>query len=468
MKITDSAQVWLDDRETGPVRVGTVQALFLAGRNPISSSFEYAPSYLADPARYELSPDLPLVPGKQYFGDDTVLPGALSDAAPDDWGTSLVDASYARLRQPGQPASLGAFDHLVMLGDGARMGALRLRSDDGEWLSQETHIADDTSALTMFVAAAARFSVHEASDEDIELLGAAGSSLGGARPKVNVRLHGDRLWMLKLPSTRDRGTDGEAWEATALQLARRAGLRAPATELLRPEGMASSLLIERFDRRASSAGEHRVGYMSAMTAMRLGSQGKATYEDFADTVDRLTGSQADMHELFGRVALTVLVGNADDHWKNHGFVRGPEGWRLSPVFDVNPMRSGTRIRSRQITDRDDPTDRDIRLLLEGAEAYRLTPAEAAEALAPVVAAVQGWRGVAEANSIARSEIEHMAPAFREDQLAHALRFVELHHGHGPGKSAAARAEKLSRRRMAHPELFEDDEPEADPEPSFSL
>ncbi|KRC60874.1 hypothetical protein ASE14_07880 [Agromyces sp. Root81] len=120
--------------------------------------------------------------------------------------------------------------------------------------------------------------------------------------------------------------------------------------------------------------------MSAMTAMELGPQNSATYENFADTIDQVTERAAseDLKEMFGRVALTVLVGNVDDHWKNHGFTReltgrpaGTTTWRLSPLFDVNPTRSGSVVRSRRINERDDASNRDLRQLIAGRVIHRL-------------------------------------------------------------------------------------------------
>ena len=58
-------------------------------------------------------------------------------------------------------------------------------------------------------------------------------------------------------------------------------------------------------------------------------------------------SPARPRELYGRIARTVLINNVDDHWRNHGLLRGRTGWRLAPVFDLSPSRSGSaRIRAR--------------------------------------------------------------------------------------------------------------------------
>ena len=41
-------------------------------------------------------------------------------------------------------------------------------------------------------------------------------------------------------------------------------------------------------------------------------------------------------ELWRRMAFNVLVGNADDHPRNHGFLCAQDGWKLSPAYDIAP------------------------------------------------------------------------------------------------------------------------------------
>ncbi|WP_085369658.1 type II toxin-antitoxin system HipA family toxin [Leifsonia sp. NCR5] len=430
MRLLDVVDVHSDEGPGKPVLVGTLRASYLGGRTLVGSSFEYAQSYLSSPRRYAISPDLPLVSGKQFSGEDATLFGAFADVTPDDWGAGLIDTEYARLREDGSPRSIGEFDHLVQQNDATRMGSLRFTAqgasrDDGAWLTAGMHTGLNAQDVHRIAEAASRFEEYEATDEDIEILGFAGSSLGGARPKATIEESDGSLWMLKLPSNRDRHSDLEAWEATALDIAEQAGLRVPRRRLIRLAEHESSLLIERFDR----AGEHRVGFISAMTAMELTPQNQgATYADFADTIDRLVSvsAAADLREMFRRVALTVLVGNVDDHWKNHGFVRERGTWRLSPLFDVNPNRAGSRVRSRRISDRDDPTNRDIRLLIETREVYGLTAVAAAEALAGVVSAVGAWGATAAGNGISAAEIERMASAFDETQREYAAEFMAKH------------------------------------------
>jgi serine/threonine-protein kinase HipA len=452
MRLLDAVDVYIDEGPGAPVLVGSLRASFMGGRTLAGSSFEYAPSYIASSDRYALSPDLPLVAGRQYSGGDSTLFGAFADVTPDDWGIGLIDAEYALQRNDATARSIGEFDHLVQQNDLTRMGALRFTTPgaipaaDNEWLTAAKHTAPNTHDIRRIAEAAARFEEYEATDEDIEILGFAGSSLGGARPKATIRKDDGSLWMLKLPSNRDRRSDLEAWEATALDMADQAGLRVPAHRLIRLAEHESSLLIERFDRVQGS--QQRVGFISAMTAMQLGLQNhQATYADFADTIDHLApaSSKNDLRELFGRVALTVLVGNVDDHWKNHGFIREQSGWRMSPLYDVNPTRAGSRVRSRQISDRDDASNRDIRLLIEDHDVYQLSAGDAAEELSGVIKAVSSWRETAARNGIRPGEIESMASAFDETQLEHAAEFAAK-------LERPTSAKSLSERRRRFPEL----------------
>ncbi|MFF2052050.1 type II toxin-antitoxin system HipA family toxin [Leifsonia sp. NPDC058194] len=460
-QLHDAVDVFLDEGAGAPVLVGSLRASFMGGRTLAGSSFEYAASYLANPARYALSPDLPLVSGRQYSGGDTTLFGAFADVTPDDWGTGLIDAEYQLQRGESQPRAIGEFDHLVQQNDLTRMGALRFTALGAtpapggtpgpyQWLTAAQHTAPTQHSVRRIAEAAARFEEYEATDDDIEILRFAGSSLGGARPKATIRDPDGALWMLKLPSNRDRRSDLEAWEATALDIAERAGLRVPRHRLVRLAEHESSLLIERFDRvGAPDPHQHRVGFISAMTAMQLTPQNqRATYADLADAVDHLAPeySREELRELFQRVALTVLVGNVDDHWKNHGFLREGSSWRLSPLYDVNPTRAGNLVRSRAISDRDDPANRDIRHLIESSQVYRMNATDAADALIPVLGAVATWPVLAVGNGISRAEIDSMASAFDETQFGYAEKFAVAHESRNGTSSHAGR-------RRPFPELY---------------
>lgn len=412
------------------VIAGRLSASFSGGRVLGSTRFDYDRGYFGEPGAYPLDPKLPLGAGSFHSGEDARIFGAFQDLMPDDWGRRLIDADLAggRIALPAGPAgvssgaapgsapgSIGEFDYLALASDETRLGAIRFRRGAGTpWLGESPPAAHEDGDVAAIAGAASRFERHEATDADLDLLGAPGTSMGGARPKVTAWIDG-ALRIIKLPSERDRGIDAEAWEYVAILLAQRAGIAVQRGRLLRAEEGKSSLILDRFDR-----GVHgeRIGYMSARTAMELGDQdhGTVTYEDLADAVDSVTlADRLQLRDLFKRVALSVLINNVDDHWKNHGFLRGSDSWSLSPAFDINPSRSRGVVYSRPISRADDPRSRDLRQLVATADAYALTRTDAATALGEVLGAVRAWPEVAKSAGIAAAEIAHMSAAFSEEQ-----------------------------------------------------
>lgn len=425
MKLHDELEVHVE-LDGKIVRAGSLVAAFGSGRVLAGTWFSYDQNYFQHAGAYELGPGLPNARSQMFSGEDRPLFGAFQDLTPDDWGKRLIDANLANARRSGAavPGRIGEFDYLALAADETRLGAIRLRPrGETEWVGASRVRDLEHDGLAAYAAAAARFEAYEANAEDLELLGAPGTSAGGARPKVSVRVGGE-LRLLKLPSDRDRGRDGEAWEYVAMRLARSAGINVQRGELMRVEGGPSSLALHRFDRNSSGG---RIGYISARTAMDLGDQGhsQVTYEDFADTTDTLTGGdRGQLRDLFQRVALNVLISNDDDHWKNHGFLRSFDAWRLSPAFDINPSPNGGSIESRQISPKDDPRRRDVRNLIDTASTYGLAEAEMAAALGGVLRAVRTWPDVARSVGIAEPEIAEMAVAFSEEQQAHVEAAIE--------------------------------------------
>jgi len=417
-------EVYLDGVDEAPVHVGTLEASFSGGRALASSSFQYVASYLAHPARYALSPDLPLTTGRLYTDESRSQFGAFADAAPDEWGRTIVEADHARRRKidPSLPTQLGPFDLLLGVADRTRMGALRFRAGDSSehpWLSDDDGIAT-IHDLDRVIAVAQRYDANEATDDDIAYLSDIATSPGGARPKANVLIADGQLAIAKLPHSKDGVIDVESWEALALTIASRAGLAVPRFERVSAGASTSVLISHRFDRTADGL---RLGYISAATAMSIGEHDgrSVSYVDFADALAELSENPAtDLRELYGRIALTVLINNVDDHWRNHGLLRGRTGWRLAPVFDLNPSRSRGVITSRPISADDDPRRRDLRSLIAVANAFGLSGGAAAAVIRGVGEHVATWRDVAGELQIDAGQLESMAVAFDEQQLEYAL------------------------------------------------
>lgn len=409
-----------------PRLAGTLRPSFM-GSVLAGASFEYDRGFLRD--GYALSPELPLRPGRIFTPESTTMFGAFQDAAPDEWGRRLIQAAHTRqARREGRPArQLREFDFLIGVSDLTRMGALRFRDPGtGAWLSEDEAVAN-MHELPRILQAARRYEQHEATDEDIAYLNGIATSPGGARPKANIVTDNGTLALVKLPHSKDADFDVERWEAVALTLAEDAGIRTASFTLGVTDGRKAVLISERFDR--DPAG-YRIPYISAYTALGLGTHNTGatlTYVDLAEAIaDLTTDTRADLHELYRRVALSVLIGNIDDHWHNHGFLRMDGRWQLSPAFDLNPSFS-TTVGSRRISDDADPDVRRLDDLIEVADVFELTADEAGRLVAEVAAAVQPWRDVAHRLGVTAGEIDAMAPAFADDQIRHAQE-------HSPGGS----------------------------------
>lgn len=127
-----------------------------------------------------------------------------------------------------------------------------------------------------------------------------------------------------------------------------------------------------------------------------------------------------MHQLWRRIVFNVLISNTDDHLRNHGFLHvGPDGWRLSPAYDLNPTPTDIkpRILSTNI-DADDGTA-SLDLAYEVAPYFELSPDAARAIAAEVGASVAGWRAEADAVGLGNADIDRLSSAFEHEDLAKA-------------------------------------------------
>jgi len=405
----DRVAVHLDAAELGSRRPAGALSRERAGARSVIC-FEYDPSWVAASAAFPLDPTLPLYEGDQYA---TELPGIFTDAAPDRWGRTLLErreALHAR-REERRPGRLDEWDFLVGVDDRTRMGALRLGSP-----GQDGFIAGDR--LPIPPVARLRELEHwareleqglseELSAEDrwVAMLVAPGSSLGGARPKASFLDEGD-LWIAKFPSREDRHDVG-AWEYLVAELAARAGIDVPERTLLRLGVAHRTYCARRFDR----VGPQRRLFASAMTLAGKRDNEDAGYLDIARAIVEHGAPAAigsDLEQLFRRLAFNILVGNRDDHLRNHGFLRTEEGWRLAPAFDVNP--SPAKLEHSLAIDAAVRAP-DLDLARETARHYRLSAAHAEQIIDEASSAVAGWPELARRLELPGDEIERIGAAF---------------------------------------------------------
>jgi serine/threonine-protein kinase HipA len=399
----------------GVTRAAGVATFSVRGRRPITE-FRYDRAFVRD--GYDLDPSL-LREGTSTLVEG--LPGSFADSAPDWWGRNLIcRQSRAQARERGEPAPLVTdVDFLVGVSDETRQGALRFRAvDSGLYLAQEMYVPE-LVALPELLASSDQVvtdpddaHVHEA----LKALLAAGSgTLGGARPKASVST-GSELHIAKFPHPVDDQWDVMAWEMTVLDLAERVGIDTPAHDLVRIGGR-SVLLIRRFDRATVAAdlvdvaGQQRVGYVSASTLLGGNRSQSHDYLDLQAAVeDHSAAVDDDLADLWRRIAFSVAVHNTDDHLRNYGFLRRPEGWRLAPIFDVNPDPELARPRATTING-EAMRAREVDALREMAEYFGLSDTEATRQFDEILGGIGNWRQVAASHGIKPAEIERFAPVF---------------------------------------------------------
>ena len=403
---------WLGMKEAR--LVGQLSVLQAKGKR--AYSIEYDPEWLHSQAQLLLDPDIGWYSGPQYpLGKENF--GIFLDSMPDRWGRTLLKRRAAQLaREAGEePPSLFDLDFLLGVFDKSRMGALRFKLEkDGPFLNNDPiHAIPPISSVRELQYAASQLE----SDADPEELGkwlsillAPGSSLGGARPKANVLDLDGHPWIAKFPSRSDE-IDKGAWEYLAYLLAKDTGINmAPSrTEIV--AGKHHTFFTRRFDR----SGDERIHFASAMTMTGYNEENLRdqvpSYLEIAEFI-QFSGAhpKKDLQQLWRRIVFNMAISNTDDHLRNHGFLLTPQGWELSPAFDMNPSveKPGLALN----VDMDD-NSLDVDLARSVGIYFQLDQKEMDNILAEVRAGVKNWRKIAKMIGIPRRELEMMDGAFRD-------------------------------------------------------
>ena len=401
-----------------PHLVGRLWARVRKGRE--SATFEYDPGWLEYADRFSLEPALTLGPGPFHTPSGRSLFGAIGDSAPDRWGRVLMRrAERRRAERAGEtPRTLMEIDYLLMVDDEARQGALRFaRQEGGPFLAEhEAARIPPLIDLPRLLSAAEHVVGDTDSDEDLRLLLAPGSSLGGARPKASVRDRDGHLAIAKFPH-KDDETNAVLWEGVALRLAAKAGIPVPDWRI---ESVVNKpvLLLRRFDRVQGQ----RIPFLSAMSMLGASDNESRSYLEFVDALRRYGASpKQDMHELWRRIVFNILISNTDDHLCNHAFLyTGPDGWRLAPAYDLNPVP--TDIKPRVLTTAIDLDDgsASLGMAMSVVGYFELDENKAQVITAEVGRAVATWREEAARMGLTQAEIDRMASAFEHEDLREAL------------------------------------------------
>ena len=301
------------------------------------ATFAYGRRYLERPDRIAVDPvALPLHEAgtSRTFRTEEgfAVFGGIRDAAPDGWGQYLMyKAMGDRL-----PSEID----LILASGEHRVGALAF----GPTPARPERITPwgggpapgEEFTLAELAEAAERAQHVDELDENLRALLAAGSSLGGARPKAATKI-GEQPWIAKFQKRGDSFPECRV-ELATMRLASECGLDVPPLDF-RCVLDRDIYLIERFDRIPHGNWLERRPFASGLTMLGAHESevSSFSYADLAGAIRQFgTEVRQDLHELFRRMLLNILVTNDDDHLRNHGFLFDGEGWRLSPLYDVVP------------------------------------------------------------------------------------------------------------------------------------
>lgn len=384
-------------------------AHFHVRRGVVTTSFTYAPTYLADRRGFALDPALVLDGGSHHV---TGLPASFADAAPDRWGRTLIGKRIRSVAREDGAASpmVTETDYLLGVSDLSRQGALRFRtSADDTFLSADRDVPK-LIELPRLLNAASLVSGDQGDDLAAvkDLLDAGSGSLGGARPKASVRGDGGQLLIAKFPHA-DDAWNVAAWEMTALDLADRAGVAVPERRLAEV-GPATVLLVDRFDRTGDG---RRLPYISALSLVGGVDGDDFDYADVTAAIEE-HGRARDLPDLFRRVVVSVALHNTDDHLRNLGCLRAAGGWGLAPSFDVNPNPDPARGRRTTIGGAERPADEPDGLLAFAGDCHLGTD-DARRIIGEVLSVMARWRDVARSHRVPEREIVRFEESFEQQR-----------------------------------------------------
>ena len=400
---------WLPE----PLFVGELGYESLRGSD--SYSFQYDKEWLRRYGNILLSADINNYPGQQYTLSGRDIFGCFSDALPDRWGRTLLKRreQISALEEHRPVRRLSSFDYLMGIDDASRMGSFRFsRKRGGDYVnSDESLRIPPLTNIRSLVAASQEIERCENANtlpekKWIQQLVHPGTSLGGARPKATVVDEKGVMYVAKFPSRND-DYDVALWEHLCHQLASKAGIDVATTRVVATGERYHALLSRRFDRNANN---RRIHFASAMSMLGVTDGCDAqTGNGYLDIVDFILQNcchvSENLHQLYRRVAFNVAVRNTDDHFRNHGFLLTPQGWTLSPAYDMNPTTNDYQ--SLLINSTTNKSD--LQVLLGSSEEYMINRNDAQRIIEEVVHAIKQWKPLALSLGVSTHEMDIFEP-----------------------------------------------------------
>lgn len=401
---------WMDKEE----KVGSLGYEYLRGSDVFS--FEFDKTWLKRYPKIDFGCDLRPYTGVQYSQGNHIF-GCFSDTLPDRWGRRLIDLR-ASLETEGKAShTLSDWDYLKGVEDEMRMGGFRFQDPiDGSFISSTPSYSVPPAIHIDELLQAAKeiekseYKHLEPEKKWVQRLFQPGSSMGGARPKACVQ-SGGQLYLAKFPSIND-DINVSQWEHFAHLMAKECGITVAETQVIKAGTGQDILLSKRFDRTEDNK---RIHMASSLTVLGLtDGNGQRNGKGYLDIVDFIISGggnhiEANLEELYKRVAFNICIGNTDDHFRNHAFLLGKDGWELSPAYDMNPTNS---MFQALLIDAN-TNESSLNHLYNAHELYMLDETTARGIIMDVTRNMKYWESMAEDIGLPRREITYFTDRFEQ-------------------------------------------------------
>ncbi len=287
--------------------------------------------------------------GKETFYG---LPGLLSDALPDKFGTTLINAWLA---SEGKSAgSMNPVERLCYMGKRG-MGALEfepsLNKNKDAAVTIEIKSLVEIAQQILNQRKKITVNIKEDVKKGLEDLIRVGTSAGGARAKAIIAYNektgmmrsgqvtapkGFEHWLLKFDGVSNKQLGDPAGygriELAYYHMALHCGIEMTESKLFEENGRAH-FMTKRFDRLKGQ--KLHVQSLCAMRHFDFSMIGSFAYEQVFETIRMLRLPATTSEQFYRRMVFNVIARNLDDHTKNIAFIMDKKGaWKLSPAFDV--------------------------------------------------------------------------------------------------------------------------------------
>jgi serine/threonine-protein kinase HipA len=339
----------------------------------LRSAIRYRTEWLDHPDGFALNPAHAPLQEEPIDWETREIPAVIDEIVPGSWERAVLARAWQLQGSGGDPQDLHAI--LAAPRSSFRVGAIEIQPAKAPTPSLDPPL--EAASLAQLAADAAELAQQE--DPELEALVRlqAGSSVGGARPKVVVR---DAEWSYIAKFTRpDDPFDHVRLEHVCLELARRAGINTPRSRIMQA-GQLSALLVDRFDVSPERGRYHLV----SANALLKDPDSQADplhprYDDLVALIQRYSEQpREDLQQLFGQLLLNEAINNVDDHLRNFSFRRTPDGFRLAPAYDLVPSDVRGAYPNLAVGHFPSRPGPDSDKLREVARLFQLTPREATQ------------------------------------------------------------------------------------------